>query len=380
MSSEPDQTSQSSSRHPGSWSIVIEVDAGILRIPVARIDDREVLLDTPVRLKIGDRFELIVERPDGHADLVHAEVVQRSKAGLLMRWKPSHPREITALERLFSKGTSVDGQPDIETALRSRSRLVRTSAIAAQRDSVRVLNLSAIKSLIQDAVEDTLRESGQLLEETELKEIIEESEKGFRDRLAQFEDEKADLQSRIEGLSSRLERAQDLLDRERNREVDRDRFALSETALGELEHTFEQIIDEAISSEEVKPAFESELRSVMERCLDSERDRVHALEENARSTNIDLLERKIQRLARSLDDARVDRDQAMETVRRTESRDQLSPSPNAYQPIKPSSDDGQDTSRRRALLLDLVQENRELRKKIDTENPQLKITEKGSAC
>lgn len=380
MTSELDQAPQAASSHPGRWSVVIEVDAGILRLPVARIDEHEVLLDTPVRLKIGDRFELIVERPDGHADLVHAEVRRRSRAGLLMRWQPSHPREISALERLFSEGNSLQSHPDIESALRSKSRLVRTSTIAAQRDSVRVLNLSAIKSLIQDAVEDTLRERGQLVEERELKELIEESEKSFRVRLAQFEDEKANLQSRIEGLSSRLGRAQELLDRERNREVDRDRFALSETAIGELEHTFEQIIDEALSSKKVEPAFESELRNVMERCLDSERDRVRELEEKARSSNIDLLERKIQRLARSLDDARTDRDKAVETVRRAESRDQLGSSKGAYDPIQPSTDSDSQASRRRSLLMDLVQENRELRKKIDTGNPQLKITEKDSAC
>ena len=380
MTFELDQASRTAPTNPGHWSIVIEVDAGILRIPVARIDDREVLLDTPVRLKIGDRFELIVERPDGHADLVHAEVVQRSKAGLLLRWKPSHPREIEALERLFSGHTSPQGHPDIESALRSRSRLVRTSTIAAQRDSVRVLNLSAIKTLIQDAVEDTLRESGRSLEESELTELIEESEKGFQKRLAQFEDEKADLQSRIDGLSTRLDRAQELLDRERNREVDRDRFALSESALGELERTFETIIDDAVAAKEVKPSFETELRVAMERCLDSERDRVHALEEKARNENIDLLERKIQRLARSLDDARTDRDQARETARRVESRELLGHSAGSIDPIQPSEADDPQALRRRSLLFDLVQENRDLRKMINNENEQLKITEKDPTC
>ena len=87
MSPEPDQVTPAGPSAQNRWSIVVEVEAGILRLPVTRIDEREVLLDTPVRLKIGDRYELIVERPDGSADLVHAEVTNRSKAGLLMRWK-----------------------------------------------------------------------------------------------------------------------------------------------------------------------------------------------------------------------------------------------------------------------------------------------------
>ncbi|MGE4602101.1 MAG: hypothetical protein AAEJ65_04275, partial [Planctomycetota bacterium] len=299
MSPEPDQGSTAGPSAQNRWSVVIEVEAGILRLPVTRIDEREVLLDTPVRLKIGDRYELIVERPDGAADLIHAEVTNRSPAGLLMRWKPSHPRELEALERLFSDSASLQNHPDIESALRSRSRLVSTSTIAAQRDSVRVLNLSTVTELIQDAVEDALRESGRLLDDSELKELIEESEIRFQQRLVQFENEKADLQSRIQGLSTRLDRAQDLLNQERNREVDRDRFTLSEDALGELEKTFEKIIDDAVASSEIGPSLELELKVVMERCLDSERERVRALEEKARSENIDLLERKIQRLAKS---------------------------------------------------------------------------------
>lgn len=379
MSPEPDQVLPAGTSSPNSWSIVVEVDAGILRLPVTRIDHREVLIDTPVRLKIGDRFELIVERPDGLADLVHAEVVNRSKAGLLMRWKPSHPRELEALDRLFCDSTPLQSQPDIESALRSRSRLVRTSTIAAQRESVRVLNLSAVRDLIQDAVEDALRESGRLLDESELKDLIEESEQGFQQRLAEFEHEKADLQSRIQGLSTRFERAQELLDKERNREVDRERFALSKDALGELEGTFGRIIDDAVASSEIGASFELELRVVMERCLDSERERVRNLEEKARSENIDLLERKIQRLARSLDEARTDRDQALETARRAESRDSLGPSAGAIDAVQPSASDDPQAQRRRALLIDLMQENRDLRDKLNAENKKLKVTEKGQA-
>ncbi len=371
----PDQELPKIAAGSGRWSVVAELEAGILRLPVARIDDREVLLETTIKMRTGDRFELIVERPDGHAELIHAEVSQRSSAGILMRWKPAHPRELTALERLFADSTSLEDHPDLESALRSRSRLVRTSAIAAQRDSVRVLNLSAIQDLIKDAVEDTLHESGRLLDETETLRLIKESEQGFRKKLEEFQNENADLQSRVQGLSGRLQRAQDLLGREKNREVERERFTLSESALIEMESSLGAVIEEAVKTGSVPDELEMELRSAMERSLDSERERVRVQEEQARNENIHLLERKIHRLARSLDEARGERDTARESVRRAESKDGASFAGSGADLVKGSSEDDPNNGRRRALLLDLVKENRELRGKISASKKKSQIAE-----
>ena len=363
MSSKSDTDSAASSST--TWSVVVEVSAGILRLPVARIDSREVLLDSTIRLQIGQRYELIVERPDGHAELIHAEVSQRSEAGLLLRWNPAHPREITALERLFvDKTPTASDSGDLESALRSRSRLVRTSAIAAQRDSVRVLNLSAIKELIQASVEETIRESGRSLDEIELRRLREESERGFKERLAEFENEKADLQSHIETLTARMNRTQDLLGAEKEREVERDRFTLSEESLGRLEKTLEKSVQRATHGEDLDPAVEQELRAVVNQSLDLERSKAREREETARSENIDLLERKVKRLAKNLDDARYQRDSALETVRRAESRDGFpNPLHTGVTHVSPS-EDGSNSERRRALLADLVSENRQLREKI----------------
>lgn len=376
----PDPNPQSLPNGPGRWSVVAELDAGILRLPVARIDEREVLLETSIRLREGDRFELIVERPDGHAELIHAEVFQRTSAGILMRWKPAHPRELDALERLFSGSTSLDSHPDLESALRSRSRLVRTSAIAAQRDSVRVLNLSAIKDLIQDAVEDALRESDRSLDEKETKLLIEQSEQRFREKLSEFENEKADLQSLVQGLSGRLDRAQELLGREKNREVEREQFTLSETAMIDLEASLGSMIDAAVDSGKVAPALEAELRVAMERSLDSERERIRIQEEQARTENIQLLERKVGRLARSLDEARQERDHARESVRRAESRDSSGFSGASRGKIIEASDgDDPHHGRRRALLLELMQDNQALRREISSRKKNSQITERDLA-
>ena len=369
----PEQTIPKVPAAAGRWSVVAELEAGILRLPVARIDDREVLLETTIRLRTGNRFELIVERPDGHAELIHAEVLSRTSSGVLLRWKPAHPRELDALERLFSGIPTTEGHADLESALRSRSRLVRTAAIAAQRDSVRVLNLSAIKDLIQTAVEDVLRESGHTLEETEMKRLLEESEKGFREKLTHFENEKADLQSHVQGLSGKLDRAQKLLGREKNRAVEREQFSLSEGAMIELESKLGSVIDAAVESGSVASPLEEELREAMERSLDSERERAREQEEQARSENIQLLERKIHRLAHSLDDARIERDQARESARRAEARDQAPGFKGSAGPrVEASSGDDPDQRLRRALLLELVQENKELRSKISAtkENSQ----------
>ena len=376
----PEQTTSKVPAGSGRWSVVAELEAGILRLPVARIDGREVLLETTIRLRIGDRFELIVERPDGQAELIHAEVVTRTSAGVLLRWKPAHPRELEALDRLFSGAPSGEGHSDLESALRSRSRLVRTAAIAAQRDSVRVLNLSAIKDLIQDAVEDVVLESGLSHDENEIQRLLKESEKGFREKLAEFESEKADLQSHVQGLSSRLDRAQNLLGREKNREVERDQFTLSEGAMIELESKLGSVIDAAVESGTVAAPLEEKLREAMERSLDSERERTRIQEEGARNENIQLLERKIHRLAHSLDDARKDRDHARENARRAESKDRTQGFKGAGgDRVKASSGDDSNHGVRQSLLLELVQENKELRSKISATRTNSQKTEKDHA-
>ena len=347
------------------WSIVLEVSAGIVRLPVARIDSREVLVDSTIRLQIGQRYELIVERPDGHAELIHAEVQLRNDAGLLLRWKPAHPRELTALERLFGENESILPEGgDLESALRSRSRLVRTSAIAAQRDSVRVLNLSAIKELIQASVDEVIRESGRSLGEEELRRLREESEKSFQEKLAEFQNEKADLHSHIENLTAKINRTQELLGSEKEREVDRDRFTMTRESLIELERTLDRIIDKSADTHQLPDDVGQEIREVVQQSLELERSRASDREEKTRSENIDLLERKVHRLAKNLDEARSQRDVALETARRLDRRETSSAGtvtpPEAFS-TEATEDPG---GRRRALLADLVSENRQLRQQI----------------
>ena len=348
-----------------TWSVVLEVSAGIVRLPVARIDSREVLIDSTIRLQPGQRYELIVERPDGHAELVHAVVHQRSDAGLLLHWKPAHPRELTALERLFGEDAAPLAKgADLEDALRSRSRLVRTSAIAAQRDSVRVLNLSAIKELIQASVDEVIRESGRSIGEEELRRLREESQKSFQVRLAEFQNEKADLQSHVKNLNAKLQRTQELLGSEREREVDRDRFTLSRESLDQLEDTLDRIIERATISHQLPDEVEEEIREVVHKSLEEERTRASDREEETRSENIDLHERKIQRLAKNLDAARLQREEALETARRVEYRENSAAGTSRIATPFTTSPADKQSGRRRALLEDLVTENRLLRQQI----------------
>ena len=347
------------------WSIVLEVSAGIVRLPVARIDSREVLVDSTIRLQIGQRYELIVERPDGHAELIHAEVQQRNDAGLLLRWKPAHPRELTALERLFGGNEPILPEGgDLESALRSRSRLVRTSAIAAHRDSVRVLNLSAIKELIQASVDEVIQESGRSLGEEELRRLREESEKIFQEKLTEFQNEKADLHSHIENLTAKLNRTQELLGSEKDREVERDRFTMTRESLIELERTLDRIIDKSANSHNLPEKVELEIREAVQHSLELERSKATDREEKTRSENIELLERKVHRLAKNLDEARSQRDVARETARRLDRRE-TSPTGTFTPPEAFTNKTDEDPGgRRRALLVDLVSENRQLREQI----------------
>ena len=148
----------------------------------------------------------------------------------------------------------------------------------------------------------------------------------------------------------------------------------------ELESKLGSMIDAAVESGTVAAPLEEKLREAMERSLDSERERTRVQEEEARNENIQLLERKIHRLAHNLDDARKDRDHARENARRAEAKDRTPGFKGAGGDlVESSSSDDPNQGVRQALLLELVQENKELRSKISATRKNSQKTEKDHA-
>ena len=73
------------------------------------------------------------------------------------------------------------------------------------------------------------------LNESERKQLLEEAEEAFQERLEAFKAEKADLESKATVLNDQLEKAQRLLKAERQRVVSADQFTVSDAGMAEIE-------------------------------------------------------------------------------------------------------------------------------------------------
>ena len=202
-----------------------------------------------------------------------------------------------------------DGRMDIGASIRSRAKTIKASDLAARVDKVRVLNMATIKALIMDAVEEAAGHLTQALGEAERKRFLEEAEEQFKERLKAFELEKQSAQERQQALQDQLDSARRLLEDERKRSITADQFTVSSAGLEEIETRLRRLIDKSAADGKVNPALEEELRKVVAHVLDEERRRVREQELKAQNDKIELLEKKIGRLSKSLEDTERQRDE-----------------------------------------------------------------------
>ncbi len=203
-----------------------------------------------------------------------------------------------------------DGRMDIGASIRSHAKTVRASELAARHDRVRVLNMGTIKTLIQEAVEEAAAHLTRSLSEAERKRLLEEAEEGFQERLKAFQSEKEDAEIKSKRLSEQLESARRLLDEERKRTIKADQFTVSAEGLGEIEDRFQRLLSRSISEGGIAPQLEEELRKLIAHILDSERAKIRERELEAQNAKIALLEKKVGRLAGSLEETERQRDEA----------------------------------------------------------------------
>jgi hypothetical protein len=203
-----------------------------------------------------------------------------------------------------------DGRMDIGASIRTHAKTVRASELAARHDKVRVLNMATIKGLIQEAVEEAAAHLTRSLGEAERKRLLEEAEEGFQERLKEFQAEKQSAEERNKRLNDQLESARKLLEEERKRTIKADQFTVSAEGLGEIEERFSRFLDRTLTAGKVPPDVEEDLRKVVARILDSEREKIREREMEAQNSKIELLERKISRLAGSLEETERARDEA----------------------------------------------------------------------
>jgi hypothetical protein len=267
-----------------------------------------------------------------------------------------------------------DGRMDIGATLRSKAKTVRASELAARHDKVRVLNLATIRALIQEAVEDAASHLSRALSEADRKRLLEEAEEGFQERMKAFQMEKASADERSKKLADQLQMAQKLLEDERKRSITSDQFTVSASGLGELEGGFQKLIDRAMAEGKLDGGLEEQLRKLASRVFDEERQRIREKEMQAQNDKIELLEKKIKRLAGNLDEAERQRDEAREIAQALES---MGGQGLSMEQIKSKYKIGlaKDDPRREAklaIMKELLDENRDLRRKLGIQLNEVK--------
>lgn len=256
-----------------------------------------------------------------------------------------------------------DGRMDVGAAIRQKAKTVRASDLAARHDKVRVLNMGTIKALIQDAVEEAASHLTRALGEAERKRLLEEAEEGFKERLKAFELDKKSAEEKARVLQNDLSAAKELLEQERKRSIQADQFTVSEAGLVEIDERMAKIIERAVSRGEAGPDLELKLRELIAHILDSEREKMREKELAAHNDKIALLEKKVARLANSLDETEKERDEARQIADAMEKHGiSAAEVKNKYKIGIDASDANRE--RKLALMKELVEQNRELRKQL----------------
>jgi hypothetical protein len=369
---------------PGQSTCVVgDPFAGSRRVPVRLASGAGAFLDPVESLRPREFVYTSLLFEDGPSLSLSGVVVRSGSQGLLIRWEHASPRDAEKAERtirqhLEKKGKleteSMELDPaaagrartaaavdriDVGASIRGKAKRVRAADLASRLHTVHVLDMSTIKALIRDAVDESLEFLGESLAEAERHRLLEEVEESFRDR---FASEKAGLEETVKLLQKQLETAQAVLEGERLRVLSAQQFTVSDAGILELEKRFSRLLDMALAKGRVDPDLEKDLRGVVARLLDDERQKIFEKAQEAQSDKIALLEKKVQRLAQSLGSAEKERDSAQ---RRAQALEAAGGMPLAQLYTAGLGDADPDRERKLSLLKEIVTMNRDLRRELE---------------
>ena len=253
-----------------------------------------------------------------------------------------------------------DGKLDVGASIRNSAKTVSAAELAERHDKLKVLNMRTIKTLIQDAVKEAVEQLGGALDAKEKDSLLKEAEDNFKERLEAFKAEKKGLESQAGRLREQLDRAQELLEEEKKRKIEKDQFTVSDSGIADLEKQFERMVGKAARGAGVNDEFEDQLRMMVNTLLDDERKKIAEQAEKAQGEAIELLERKVKRLAGTLEDTEKERDAARRHA------NELAVSGGGGGPVQNMYDvglaaDDANKEAKLALLKDIFAQNQEMR-------------------
>ena len=296
------------------------------RVAIQKISPSGAILSVQTPLSDDGNLSVELEFATGERCQLAAHVLRSGSSGLFLAWQHVSPADAQRLERLLRPASSapatappetatprsqparstllqIDGKTDLYATLRHRARSIRSADIAARHNTVRVIDLNVIAELVASAVEQAVGNMQHAWTAEEKAKLRREAEDLVKSELAGLSAEKSTL-------ARQLTEAQAQLALERENIVAPERFTVSERGLLQLDERMGRLLDRCIAKGTIEPELEGNLRELLARLLDSERARIAEQARNAQSDRVQLLERKIERLSRSLKTTRKERDHA----------------------------------------------------------------------
>lgn len=220
---------------------------------------------------------------------------------------------------------STKDQSGIRKALKDKTERIPLRALEKRGfRNVQVLDMRTIERIVQDAVDNTLDRRLQSVSAEERTEIEREAKAEFLKLLQEHKElraqkdasdrERDKLSSQVQNLRSELTARQQELAEEEARSLDQKSFSLSAESFVELERKVRQLFGRLMGEEQrmclaqVGPKalkglseFERDLALLIDRVLGDQRDRYVEKERAEHQEKIDLLERRIAKLSKTLE-------------------------------------------------------------------------------
>jgi len=286
-------------------------DGAEIRAPILQMARGKAVLRSDRPFEVGHAVAVQVEFPDGEILSLVARVAESGARGLFLRFEHENEaaerrfgtRLIEASERFQATAQALreEARSGIRNSVLARTRTVDSRDLARRSQHVRVLGMGTITELIESALEEALSSSERALDAEARARILRETEATFHERLATLQAEKAGAEEQIAHLEGELARARSVLEEERARVIENDRFTVSDAGMAELDERLGRLLDRAVRAGGVAADVEAEMRQVVARLLDDERGKIGDQARGAQSDAIELLERKVERLAQTLE-------------------------------------------------------------------------------
>ena len=306
--------------------------------------------------------------PEGNA----APAASAASAPPLASGPPAEPRPVSSPAPAAAPAASPAPMDDVSASIRKKARKVRSSDLASRVEVVEVLDMSTLRGLIKESVDEAVAVLEKSVGETERRRILEEAEEAVKERIALFKAEKAGMEESVRLLGEELAKTQSLLDEERTKVISASQFTVSDKGMMELEARMGRMLGQAIKKGHADPQVEAEMRQMLTHLLDDERQKIRDQAEEAQSSRIALLEKKVGRLASSLESAETERDLARRRAQVLEESGLLGLRNIATAGL---DDTDPDRGKKLELLKEIVESNREMRSLLAAEGrlPSMRV-------